>query len=143
MDAGLRDVFFYGLYMDPELLRGQGIEPGTPRRAHIDGFALHIGARATVVPRGDARVHGMVYTLDAEALRKLYAIPGLEAYRPEGVLAWVEGDAPRPVLCFRLAQAPAALERNEDYARRLRQVLVRLGFPLDYVASVASTADID
>ena len=143
MDAAIRDVFFYGLYMDPDVLREQGIEPGTPRRAHVDGFALRIGARATLVPSAHGRVHGMVYTLAPEALRALYAHAGLEAYRPEGVLAWIEGDTPRPALCFRLAHVPAPHERNEDYARRLQEILVRLGFPPDAIAAVAGTADID
>jgi hypothetical protein len=143
MDAGASDVFFYGLYMDPEVLRAQGIEPGTPRRAHVDGFALRIGARATLVPSANGCVHGMVYALAPEALRALYAQAGLEAYQPEGVLAWIDDDTPRPALAFRLAQAPGAQERNEDYARRLQAVLARLGFPPDYVASIDGTAAID
>jgi hypothetical protein len=64
-------------------------------------------------------------------------------YRDEGVLAWIEGDGPRPALCFRLAHSPASRERNEDYARQLRDTLARLGFPPDTIAADAGTADID
>jgi|BogFormECP03_OM2_1039629.scaffolds.fasta_scaffold00753_3 hypothetical protein len=37
------EVFFYGLFMDEELLRGKGLEPESGEIAAIDGFALRIG----------------------------------------------------------------------------------------------------
>lgn len=143
MGTPTSEVFIYDLHMDPERLRERGLDPGAPRRAHVDGFALSLGERPTLLPRAGGRVHGMVYTLDAESLRALHALPEMAAYRPEGVLAWIEGDTPRQALCLRLAQAPAANEHNQDYARRLRETLARLGFPPDCVAAVAGTADID
>jgi hypothetical protein len=143
MDAVTRDIFIYGLHMDPERLRGRGIEAGTPRRAHVDGFALRLGEHPTLVPCAGGRVHGMVYALHPDALRTLLALPEVADYRDEGVLAWIEGDGPRPALCFRLAHSPASRERNEDYARQLRDTLARLGFPPDTIAADAGTADID
>jgi len=138
-----RDVFFYGLTMDPDVLRAQGIDPGAGRRAHVDGFALRIGARATLVPGAGGCVHGMVYALADADVRALYGQAGLEDYRPEGVLAWIDGETPHPALTFRLAHVPAPHERNDDYARRLQDVLARLGFPRSYIESIAGTADID
>jgi hypothetical protein len=143
MDAHPREIFVYGLHMDPERLRGRGIDAGTPRRAHVDGFALRLGPSPTLVPRAGGRVNGIEYALDPAALRVLQALPEIAAYRPEGVLAWIEGGTPRPVLCFRLAQAPAAHEHNEEYLRQLQETLARLGFPPDTIASAAGTADID
>jgi hypothetical protein len=43
------EVFFYGLFMDEELLRGKGLEPEGGEIAAIDGFALRIGQRAALV----------------------------------------------------------------------------------------------
>jgi hypothetical protein len=138
-----RDVFLYGLGMDPDRLRANGIEPGAARTAHVDGFALRIGARATLVPSAGGRVHGLVYALEPPAVRALHALAALEAYRPEGVFAWIDGGTPRPAVCFRLAHEPAAGERDEDLARQLQALLARLDFPRDYIASLAGTADID
>jgi hypothetical protein len=143
MAAATRDIFIYGLHMDPERLRGRGIEAGTPRRAHVDGFALRLGEHPTLVPCAGGRVHGMVYALHPDALRTLLALPEVADYRDEGVLAWIEGDAPRPALCFRLARMPATDERNAEYARRLQETLGRLGFPPDSIAAVAGLAAID
>ncbi|MFN2633018.1 MAG: hypothetical protein ABR610_06340 [Thermoanaerobaculia bacterium] len=39
------DVFFYGLFMDVDLLREKGAAPVNPRPASVEGFALRIGAR--------------------------------------------------------------------------------------------------
>jgi len=52
--SALNDVkrFFYGPFMDEELLRGKGFEPKGGEIAAIDGLAFRIGQRAALVPRG-------------------------------------------------------------------------------------------
>jgi hypothetical protein len=57
------EVFFYGLFMDEELLRGKGLEPEGGEIAAIDGFALRIGQRAALVPTPGAKVYGLVFSL--------------------------------------------------------------------------------
>jgi hypothetical protein len=130
------DAFFYGLFMDVEVLRQSGAKPGNPRRAYVAEFALRIGQRATLVPSPGARAYGMLIALTHAEIERLYAPPGLENYRPEAVLAQpIEGIAV-PALCYNLPQAPEPHERNPDYALRLRSVLTKLGFPGDYIASI-------
>jgi hypothetical protein len=131
------DAFFYGLFMDMDVLRQSGVAPGDPRRAWVDDFALRIGQRATLVPSAGARAYGMLFGLTHAELARLYAAPGLELYRPEAVLARPLAGAPTPALCYNLPEAPAAHERNPDYAARLQRALRRLDFPADYVASVS------
>lgn len=130
------DGFFYGLFMDAEVLRQAGANPSHVRRAYVPDFALRIGQRATLVPSAGARAYGMLIALTHAELERLYSAPGLEVYRPEAVLAHpLEGEAV-PALCYNLIQAPAAHERNPEYAMRLRTVLESLGFPGEYVESV-------
>jgi hypothetical protein len=81
------DCFFYGLFMDVDVLRRSNVVPGNPRRAYVEGFALRIGRRATLVPSPGARVYGMVIELTHAELERLYTAPDLEEYRPEAVLA--------------------------------------------------------
>ena len=91
MSARRVDAFFYGLFMDADLLRESGGAPTNPRRARVDGYA---------------------------ELDRLYGGPGLDQYRPEAVLAQpVDGPA-TPALCYNLIAAPAAHERNSEYAAR-------------------------
>jgi hypothetical protein len=130
------DVFFYGLFMDRELLRAKGLDPRDAEIAAVDDFALRIGQRATLVPADGARVYGIVMSLTLAELNRLYAEPGLEAYQPQAVLAQFTNDDVVAALCYNLPQPPAASERNPDYAARLRAVAEKVGLPEDYVASI-------
>ena len=131
------DAFFYGLFMDHEILREAGVEPSNPRRAYVEGFALRIGQRATLVPSAGARAYGMLFRLSHSELDRLYAAPGLKQYRAETVLAQLLEGTPTSALCYNLRDAPQPHERNPEYAARLQLVLSRLDFPAEYVASLS------
>lgn len=130
------DAFFYGLFMDHEILREAGAVPTNPRRAHVEGFALRIAQRATLVPSPGARAYGMLFALMPSELERLYAARGLEEYRPEAILAQPLGGTPTPALCYNLPEAPQPHERNPEYAARLQRALTNLDFPAEYVASI-------
>jgi hypothetical protein len=130
------DGFFYGLFMDHEILRETGVEPINPRRAYVEEFALRIGQRATLIPSPGGRAYGMLFALKHSELDRLYAAPGLEQYRPEAILAQPLEGTPTPALCYNLREAPPLHERNPEYAARLQRVLTILDFPAEYVASV-------
>ena len=131
------DGFFYGLFMDSDILAESGIVAASPRHAYVDDYALRIGRRATLIPTAGARAYGMVFALSHNDLDTLYTAPGLEQYRPEAVLAHtLQGEA-APALCYNLREAPGPDEANAEYAARLRAALEKLGFPPDYIASVS------
>lgn len=130
------EIFFYGLFMDVELLINSGAMPSNPRRAYVDDFMLRLGRRAALVPAPGARVYGMVMTLTHLELESLYGTPGLEHYYPEAVLATLFEGGTTPALCYNLLPGPDAHEVNPEYAQRLKQILTKLDFPAEYVASV-------
>ncbi len=131
------DAFFYGLFMDIDILRESNVTPVNPRRAYVDDFVLRIGQRATLLPSAGGRAYGMVIALTHPELERLYAAPGLDHYRPEAVLARPLEGRPAPALCYNLCEAPRPEERNPEYAARLQRVLRKLEFPAEYVASVS------
>ena len=130
------DVFFYGLFMDEELLRAKGLEPEGAALAAVDGLAVRIGPRAALVPAPGGRVHGVVFSLTHSELDRLYAEPGVHAYRPEPVLAQLARGGVTAALCYNLPQPPSPSERNPEYAAKLRAVAQKVGLPADYVASL-------
>jgi hypothetical protein len=130
------EVFFYGLFMDVELLRSQAVVPMHARRAFVEGFTLHIGQRATLIPMTSARAYGMLMALTHHDIAQLYAAPGLQHYLPEAVLAHTMEGPDVPALCYNLAEPPSASKRNPAYAAQLKAVLQGLGFPAEYVASI-------
>lgn len=130
------DVFFYGLFMDRDILRQSQVMVENPRRAYVDDYALCIGKRATLVSASGARVYGMVFALTHDELDQLYNAPGLEQYMQEAVLAHNMDGEPLSALCYNLSEAPDLDETNADYAAQLRAVLTKLEFPPEYIASI-------
>jgi hypothetical protein len=137
-EAGARaaDVFFYGLFMDPDLLRAKGLNPERVEQASVQGFSLRIGQRAALVRTSGARVHGVVMSLTLPELDALYSEPGLQAYRAEAVLAKLSQGGTIAALCYNLPESPSATERNTEYCARLKAVAERMGLPPDYIDSI-------
>jgi hypothetical protein len=131
------DVFFYGLFMDRQVLETKGIHPTEIRVAAVPGYRLRIGARAALVPDPAAEVHGVVMKLSHGELDKLYSEPSVQAYRPEPVLAVIRDGATVAALCYNLPEPPAAGERNVEYAATLRALAARLGLPSEYIDSIS------
>ncbi len=130
------DIFFYGLFMDREVLRESGVLAENPRRACVEGFRLCLGQRATLVPSTEARAYGVVFELTHLELERLYTAPGLEAYRPEAVIADLLQGGTLPALCYNLPEAPDAGEADARYAEKLRAVLGDLDFPAHYIEAI-------
>ena len=129
-------VFFYGLFMDDEVLRAAGVQPSPLRVARLPEYALKIGARATLLPMVGHTAYGVLTTLTHPELERLYAGPGLDAYRPEAVLVHPADGPPVSALCFNLLVTPPPHERNPEYANKLRALALRLELPRDYVATI-------
>lgn len=131
------DVFFYGLFMDGDALRAQGFDPREPRRAQVDGMALRLGERATLVPARGATVHGVLMKLSHAEIDRLYAEPSVAAYRAEPVSARTQ-DGVVPALCFNLPESPPADSSNAGYAAQLVAVAQRMRLPETYIRSIGS-----
>jgi hypothetical protein len=134
------NVFFYGLFMDEQVLAAQGIAAVMPRRAFADGFRLCIGQRASLVAECGARAYGMVYALTRSELDRLYLQPGLEAYRAERIAVRGLDGSDLTAMCYNLGTVPERGEASADYAARLSVVLTRLGFPPEYVTGISTPA---
>jgi Gamma-glutamyl cyclotransferase, AIG2-like len=129
------DVFFYGLFMDAELLRQKGISPENPRVASVKDFRLVIGNRATLIPCATGMVHGLLFSLTQHEIAALYSEPSVAEYRPETISAITERGIV-PALCFNLPSTVPCHERNFEYATRLKALAERIGLPQSYVDSI-------
>ena len=132
MESRNADVFFYGLFMDEELLRAKGLIPQRAELASVDGLALRIGQRAALVPSPGGRV----VSLTLDELDRLYSEPSVQEYKAQAVLAHLATGGVVAALCYNLSRPPSPAERNPEYASRLRAVAQKVGLPPDYVASL-------
>lgn len=128
------DVFFYGLFMDPELLRAEGYTPQDSQIAFVDGFAVRVGRRAWLASAPGKRAYGATMSLTHAELERLYSVPTLEAYRPEPILAHLADGRVIPALCYNLPEPPDSKERNPEYLAKLCAVAQKVGLPPNYLA---------
>jgi len=129
------DVFFYGLFMDAELLRSKGALPQNIRQAAALGYELRIGKRATLWREPKACAYGFLMELTNEEVEKLYSEDSVRAYRPAILVQLDDGSRIR-ALTFNLVESPHANEGNSEYAARLRELARRLDLPTGYVNTI-------
>jgi hypothetical protein len=130
------DIFFYGLYMDQDVLRAKGLAPRSPELASVSGLALRIGERAALVPQASSRVYGVVMSLTLAELERLYSEPSVQAYKPQAVLAHLANGGVIAALCYNLTEPPLPTEPNSEYATKLRAVGHKVGLPTEYISSL-------
>jgi hypothetical protein len=129
-------VFFYGLFMDVELLLSKGVHPMHPRPARVPGFALRIGRRATLIPKAESFAYGIILELSHADIEQLYSEASVSEYRPEAVLAQLEDGSCSPALCFNLVVPPSPEEANSEYATKLRELARGLKLPPGYIETI-------
>lgn len=129
-------VFFYGLFMDVEVLVARGFAPAGVHRAVVRDFELRIGKRATLVERRGSIVHGVVMCMHVADLDRLYADPTLTDYAPIAVRASVGVGEDVDALAYVLSRPPGDNEGNPEYAAKLRDLCQRLDFPPSYVSTI-------
>lgn len=128
-ETRLNDVFFYGLYMDPELLKEKGVEPRNARKAVARGYRMCVGNMATLLREPNAEAYGLVYSITHDELDKLYWGAGLNAYVAESLLVETDGNEKVAALCCNLLVPPKEEERNPEYLGKLVQCMNKLGLP--------------
>jgi hypothetical protein len=127
------EVFFYGLFMDVEMLRAKGLHPANPRLAHVQGMGLRIGNRATLIASRAEVAYGFVIELTHAEIERLYSEDSVRMYRPEAVTVQLVDGSSVAALCFNLPAAPDPKEANPKYAASLRELGRKLGLPGYYL----------
>src|SRR6476661_9175818 len=122
--------------MDADALRSKGVHPVNVRPAAVSGYTIRIGNRATLAREPGSSAHGILMDLPRTEIDALYSGPGLEAYRPEPVVAEGPNGERTSALCFNLVTPPSPDEANREYAEQLRELARRLGFPPEYLARI-------
>jgi hypothetical protein len=121
--------------MDAALLATKGVIPGNAATGHVDGFALHIGARATLLRSAGARAYGIVMTVDPREAKALYAESSVADYVPEPVVVELSDGSNVEAACYNLP-ANKITGTNKDYAKSLAKLATRLGFPDAYIDQI-------
>jgi hypothetical protein len=128
-------VFFYGSYMNPNVLLDAGLEPGKLEPGRLSGFDIVIAPRANLVRSDRHAVYGVCARATHEELDRLYAharnVLG-EVYLPEPVLVEVLDGTLRPAFCY-LCPEMAPRPAEAGYVDRILGPAESFGFPDWYV----------
>jgi hypothetical protein len=120
-------VFFYGLFMDTDVLREAGVAADDPVLCRVPGWRLQLGARATLVPDASTSTSGVAMAVSAGDREVLYARDGLRDYRPVSVeCVPLDGGSPFLAVTYVVAAESAGVE-DPAYARALADLRQRLG----------------
>ena len=128
-------TFFYGSYINFDVLKEVELIPDQYEVARLAGYAIRIEPLANLVRSDQHSVYGIVATATHDALGRLYqhaeqVLGGI--YLPEAVLAETTDGKLRPALCYiapRMQPAPA----TNDYIDRIVHPAREYGFPSWYI----------
>ena len=132
-------VFFYGLFMDETLLASKGIRPTLSSFAYVEGFRLHIGERATLLPAQDSRSYGVLMEVTADQAARLYSDQSVRDYVAEHVVVHLRDEVRVSAVCYNLP-ASRVSGTNPEYAAALLALATRLRMPESYLAVIRSAA---
>lgn len=135
MNTDQISVFFYGLYMDESLLASRGVHVTNPTVGYVNGFGLHIGNRATLLPEAHSRAYGVLMQIGSEDAARLYSEQSVADYIAEPVVVNLPGNTQVSAVCYNL---PAAKLTGTDpeYAAALLALATRLGLPDIYLGQI-------
>ena len=77
-----------------------GISPSTAAIGHVDGFALHIGERATLLCSAGAHSYGVVMNITLNEAKELYAESSFEDYVAEPVIVELSDGSKVEAVCY-------------------------------------------
>ncbi len=135
------NVFFYGSYMNFDVLTNMGISQREYQVCQLPGYALTIGSTANVVKNGLARVFGIITALTHAELDMLYGVEaqaklGTE-YMPEPVLVMTANGTLLPSLCYISYEAMTG-SPSASYIKTIISALQEYDVPQSYIQHIES-----
>jgi hypothetical protein len=132
-------TFFYGSFMNPEVLAQADVHPTQMQMGRVDGWRLDIAPRATLTPASDSCVYGILAQLTHPELDKLYAKDwfGFGSYLPEAVLVTLAAARPVPAMCY-VAWRTEGGKPSAEYLEKMLSIARKHAFPEEYIRHIES-----
>jgi hypothetical protein len=133
-------TFFYGSYINPDVLREADLVPEQVEVACLRGYDIRIASLANLVPSEPNTVYGVLIDMSHEELDRLYAhardvLGGV--YLPRAVAVETRDGRTVPALCY-IADELAESPPDPAYVERILQPARAYGFPGWYLERLAS-----
>ena len=135
IDESMKSVFFYGLFMDADLLKKKGLNPLDPTLVYATGYGLRIGERATLERSKDERAYGSVMQLPRKELEVLYGEKSVEDYVPNNIVTTDMKGNSREAISYILPMEQVS-GSNGEYANSLAITARKIGLPRHYIKEI-------
>ena len=135
VEQSMKPVFFYGLFMDEDLLKVKGLNPSNTKLAQVAGYGLRIGERATLESSIDERAFGSIMELSSQELEKLYGEKSVKDYAPKQLVAIDMQGKSLEVISYILPMEKVS-GSNSEYAKSLALAAKKIGLPDDYIDEI-------
>ena len=131
-------VFFYGSYINPDVLKKVGYIPRKMEVAVLHGFELTITPLANIEESDQGAVYGIVATGTHAELERLYAQGVLDnMYLPRAVLVQKTSGEFVPALTY-IASTINQKKAQKDYVERIAKPAEAYEFPGWYIEKIRS-----
>jgi AIG2 family protein len=129
-------VFFYGSFINRQVLAKGGLVPSRVQVARLWGYDIHAETLATLIPSDEHSVYGILCDATHSELRQLYGQDWLGGtYLPEAVLVETEDRTLVPALCY-IAPKPPPTRPADDYLDWIIGPAREYGFPEWYIKRI-------
>ena len=134
-------VFFYGSYMNFDVLAESSIDERPYKIAHLSGYRLRIGPFANLVSDNSADTYGILTEMTHRELSRLYIdhVQGKlgAIYLPKAVMVQTDDKEPTPALCY-ISHCLETRQPKADYIEHILVAARKYGFPPEYINYIAA-----
>ena len=128
-------VFFYGSFINLEVLKRFAYVPPQVEVARLWGFDLRFAPLATLVAADDTCVYGILVTATHAELARLYGEAWVSSYLPEAVVVETLAGRWSPALVY-IAWGSTAPRPFEHYVEHILEPARQYEFPAWYVRRI-------
>lgn len=128
-------VFFYGSFINLDVLREGGLVPTDVRVAKLEGHDILIQPVANLVPSEGNSVFGIVCQATHAELDRLYRQTWVGSYLPNPVLVETMEGVQVPALCY-LSLSREVSSADRRYLDRILESAREYGFPAWYLERI-------
>ena len=129
-------VFFYGSFINRDVLARAGYRPQKMDVARLDGFDIALRPLATLIRSDRHFIYGVLTTATHVELERLYGEDWVRAYLPEAVIVTTRDGAIHPALCYIAPSRTGCSTGEAPFERYLDHIIEparQLGFPAWYI----------
>jgi hypothetical protein len=132
-------IFFYGSFMDLEVLRTLSVVPKNVETAELKNWSITFSPMATLVQSEGDSVYGTIAELSRDEVRILYTRDDLKHYNPVGITVATKQNKRVPAQCY-ISKPGSGQKPSVEYLRRVIQAAESLGFPSAYLEELRRTS---